>query len=139
MASLRSSFSRMVEERLDGRDKVHRRRGGEVLMRLLALARAPVELAEAEVAVGDEGALAKLGRECEGLLVLIFGGHAVEPLQRHIGNNSLRSHLAAAAPEPTSGLQCTMCKRVRLVKPCGRQIRLTGKDVRHQDATDCGP
>src|SRR5262245_5616977 len=34
---------------------VHRRRGGEVLLRLLALARAPVELAEAEVAVGDEG------------------------------------------------------------------------------------
>jgi hypothetical protein len=33
---------------------VHRRRGGEVLLRLLALARAPVELAEAEVAVGDE-------------------------------------------------------------------------------------
>src|SRR5437773_6574703 len=34
---------------------VHRRRGGEVLLRLLALTRAPVELAEAEVAVGDEG------------------------------------------------------------------------------------
>src|SRR5262249_28549020 len=35
---------------------VHRRRGGEVLLRLLALAGAPIELAEAEVAVGDEGA-----------------------------------------------------------------------------------
>src|SRR5262245_11148513 len=35
---------------------VHRRRGGEVLLRLLALARASAELAEAEVAVGDEGA-----------------------------------------------------------------------------------
>src|SRR5262249_32883892 len=34
---------------------VHRRRSGEMLLRLLALARAPVELAEAEVAVGDEG------------------------------------------------------------------------------------
>src|SRR5262249_62142932 len=33
---------------------VHRRRGGEVLLRLLALARASVELAEAEVAVGDD-------------------------------------------------------------------------------------
>src|SRR5262249_33506166 len=38
---------------------VHRRRGDEVLLRLPALARAPVELAEAEVAVGDEGALAE--------------------------------------------------------------------------------
>ena len=34
---------------------VHRRRRGEVLLRLLALAGAPIELAEAEVAVGDEG------------------------------------------------------------------------------------
>src|SRR5262249_20611648 len=35
---------------------IHRRRGGEVLLRLLALARAPVQLAQTEVAVGDEGA-----------------------------------------------------------------------------------
>src|SRR5262249_36782497 len=34
---------------------IHRRRGGEVLTRLIALAGAPGELAEAEVAVGDEG------------------------------------------------------------------------------------
>src|SRR5438094_5403391 len=33
---------------------VHRGCGGEVLLRLLALARAPIELAKAEVAVGDE-------------------------------------------------------------------------------------
>jgi hypothetical protein len=39
---------------------VHRRRGGEVLPGLLALVRAVVELAEAEVAVGDEGAHAEL-------------------------------------------------------------------------------
>src|SRR5262249_49153352 len=39
---------------------VHRCRGGEVLLRLLTLARALVELAEAEVAVGDEGAHTKL-------------------------------------------------------------------------------
>src|SRR5262245_55713737 len=34
---------------------VHRRRGGEVLLCLLALARAPVQLAETEVTVRDEG------------------------------------------------------------------------------------
>src|SRR5215470_16020835 len=44
---------------------VHRRRGGEVLLRLLALARAPVELAEAEVAVGDEGAHGAGLGECQ--------------------------------------------------------------------------
>src|SRR5215468_7744062 len=45
---------------------VHRRRGGEMLVRLLARAAAPVELAEAEVAVGDEGVHAEpVGqREC---------------------------------------------------------------------------
>src|SRR5215510_7188224 len=45
---------------------VHRRRGGEMLLRLFALAPAPVELAEAEVAVGDEGAYAaQIGeRQC---------------------------------------------------------------------------
>jgi hypothetical protein len=34
-----------------------------MLVRLLTLARAPVELAEAEVAVGDEGAHAQLAGE----------------------------------------------------------------------------
>jgi hypothetical protein len=37
----------------------HRRCSGEVLVGLLALVHAPVELAEAEVAVGDEGAHAE--------------------------------------------------------------------------------
>jgi hypothetical protein len=36
-----------------------------MLMRLLALARAPVELAEAEAAVGDEGAHAESGGDDE--------------------------------------------------------------------------
>src|SRR6202022_5102035 len=39
---------------------VHRRRGDEVLLSLLPPARAPVELAEAEVAVGDLRAGPKL-------------------------------------------------------------------------------
>ena len=52
---------------------VHRRRGGEVLLRLLALARAPVELAEAEVAVGDEGAHPELLGERERVTVVAVG------------------------------------------------------------------
>jgi hypothetical protein len=39
---------------------VHRRRDGEGLVGLLEPARAPRELAEPEVAVGDKGAQAKL-------------------------------------------------------------------------------
>ena len=49
---------------------VHRRRGGEVLAGLLALARAPVELAEAEVAVGDERAHLELLGERERVTVV---------------------------------------------------------------------
>jgi hypothetical protein len=48
---------------------VHRRGGGEVLVGLLALARAPVQLAEAEVAVGDEGAHAEFVRDAERLAI----------------------------------------------------------------------
>src|SRR5437867_3516242 len=48
---------------------VHRRRDGEVLVRVLTLARAPVELTEAEVAVGDKGAHAELLGQIEGLAI----------------------------------------------------------------------
>src|SRR5262249_23539052 len=50
---------------------VHRRRGGEVLARLLALARACEHLPEAEVAVGDERAhAARLGEgQCLAVVV----------------------------------------------------------------------
>jgi hypothetical protein len=41
---------------------VHRRRGGEMLLCLLALAGAPVEFAETEVAVGGEGRIASSGQ-----------------------------------------------------------------------------
>src|SRR5262245_35438069 len=49
---------------------IHRRRVGEMRLRLLALAGAPVELAEAEVAVGDEGAHAARLGEGQGLAVM---------------------------------------------------------------------
>ena len=48
---------------------VHRCRSGQVLVRLLVLARAPVELAKAEMAVSDEGAHAARGRERQRLAV----------------------------------------------------------------------
>jgi len=45
---------------------VHRRRSVEVLLGLPPRARTPVELAKAEVAVGDEGPHAERVGECEG-------------------------------------------------------------------------
>src|SRR5215467_223406 len=59
---------------------VHRRRGAEVLARLLTLARAPVELAEAEVAVGDERAHAARLRERQRLAVVGLAALRVEPV-----------------------------------------------------------
>jgi hypothetical protein len=52
---------------------VHRGRRGQVVPDLCFLARAPVELAEAEVAVGDEGAHAKFASQGEGLRIVAFG------------------------------------------------------------------
>src|SRR6266508_2222821 len=49
---------------------VHRRRGGEVPLRLLALARSTVERAEAEMAVGGERAHAAGVGECQRLAVV---------------------------------------------------------------------
>src|SRR5512132_4011557 len=65
-------FLRLLQPEAHVHLAVHRRRDGEVLLRLLALARAPVELAEAEVTVGDEGAHAELAGEGQGLAVVAF-------------------------------------------------------------------
>jgi len=43
-----------------------------VLLRLLALTHAAVELAEAEVAVGDEGAHAELAGERQRVAIVVF-------------------------------------------------------------------
>jgi hypothetical protein len=45
-----SAPPRLLQPELHAHLALHRRRGGEMLVRLLALARAPVELAEAQVA-----------------------------------------------------------------------------------------
>jgi hypothetical protein len=52
---------------------VHRRGGGEVLLGLLVVARPPVQLAEAEVAVGDEGAHASRLGDSQRLAMLPDG------------------------------------------------------------------
>src|SRR5262249_42489623 len=54
---------------------VHRRRGGEMLLRLFALARAPGELAEAEAAVGRFGTDPQLRRQSESLLERLAGAN----------------------------------------------------------------
>src|SRR5262250_3001149 len=59
---------------------VHRCRGGEVLLCFVALARASIELAQAEVAVGDEGAHAARLGEGQRLAVVGLAALGIEPV-----------------------------------------------------------
>src|SRR5207244_9619038 len=59
---------------------VHRRRRGEMLPRLITLARAPEQLAEAEVAVGDEGAHAARLGEHQRFLIVGLASLGIEPV-----------------------------------------------------------
>ena len=59
---------------------VHRRRGGEVLARLLGLARLRVQRAEAELAVGDERTHAVRLGESQRLVVVGLATLGVEPI-----------------------------------------------------------
>src|SRR5215471_19882258 len=59
---------------------IHRPRGGQVLVRLVALAHTSVELAKTEVAVGDEGAHAARLGEGQRLAVLGLALLDVEPI-----------------------------------------------------------
>src|SRR5882672_3202115 len=72
---------------------VQRRRGPEVFSGLLALAGAPVELAEAEVAVGDEGAHAEFAGKCQRLIVA-----GVSRL--HLKGFAMRGDLAEEIEDP---------------------------------------
>src|SRR5215467_4205273 len=63
----------------------HRRSGSEVLLRLLVLTRAPVELAEAQVAVGEEWPHAELRRAGETFTVMLLDrseAHRASPTTR---------------------------------------------------------
>src|SRR5262249_23045040 len=66
---------RLLQPELHVHVSIHRHPNREVLLRLLALARATVEFAEAEMAVGDEWAHSKDVIGCEGFAVLSLGLH----------------------------------------------------------------
>src|SRR5262245_13548009 len=104
-----------------------------MLQRLLALARAPGELAEAEVAVGDEGAHAELLSERERLLVVLLGA-------LDFGRVAMRGDLAAdiegasldSARAPFAGeAERPLYSDPGVLQPAGEEIRLAqhGRDV----------
>src|SRR5262249_39981008 len=105
---------------------VHRRRGGEMLVRLLTLARAPVELAEAEVAVGDEGAHAEVAGERQRLAVVPLSRLSVERmLMRCCGGEGMkRLRFSTSRLDLTGDINCPLGAFARLSQATSSQVAL---------------
>ena len=69
---------RLLQPELHVHLAVQRRRDGEVFVRLLALAGAPVEFAEAKMAVGDEGPHSAWLGQRQRLAVMGLGALGIE-------------------------------------------------------------
>jgi hypothetical protein len=100
---------------------VHRRRGGEVLLRLLVLLRAPVELGEAEVAVGDEGAHLAWLSERQSLKIVAFATRGVEPvgMGRDVAEQVQR--MGRETGLRRRAFDCAMAEALRLGEPAEQQ------------------
>jgi hypothetical protein len=90
-------------------------------MDLLALVRAPVELAEAEVAVGDEGAHAELAGERQRLAVVGFSVLRAGR-QRDVTGEAEGVGLAGPSPQPAAERQCLSGVAGGLVELPGREV-----------------
>src|SRR5262245_66631911 len=84
---------RLLQPELHVHLSVHRGGGGKVLVGLLAFARAPVQRAEAKVAVGDERAHFELGGKGHGGGIVRFG-------RRHIWAAKMGGNLAEEPERP---------------------------------------
>jgi hypothetical protein len=103
---------------------VHRRRGGEMLLRLLALTRAPVELAEAEVAVGDERAHAELLSECERVTVVAVSVLRDIAVGGDLADEPERRRLVAALTTLAGKAQGSLGECESVLEPVGEDVRL---------------
>src|SRR5207245_4412929 len=97
---------------------VHPHRRGQVLLGLLARARAPVELAEAEVAVGLQRAHGELFGLAEGLTVVRFGLLALARTAPRCNITEEMHGMRVVAPfsVPMGKRQCPLGERARLVQ-----------------------
>jgi len=105
----------------------HRHRGREVLLRLLPLARAPVALAEAEVAVGDEGAHAARLGERQGPSVGSFAALGIEPIGMgfNIAKQMQRPGLVAALASCEGHLTGSGDPVASVLKSTAHEVTLT--------------
>src|SRR5215475_7691105 len=100
---------------------VHGRRGGEVILRFMWLARAPGNLAEAEVAVGDQRAHAELAGERQRLAV-VASGILGAACRRDVTDEAEGVGLACPSPQPAGERQCLSGVAGGLVDPPGREV-----------------
>ncbi len=97
------------------------RRGREVVLRLLALAGSPVELAEAKVAVGEERAHAARLGEGQGLAVVGLAGLGIEPVGM---GRDVAEQVQRMGREPglrRRGFDGAVAQAPRLVEPAEQQ------------------
>src|SRR5262245_37985947 len=117
---------------------VHRRRGREVLARLVALARAPVELAEAGVTVSDEGPHAAGSGEGQRLAVVALAALGIEPVGM---GGDVAEQVQRMGDEPgvtRRAFDRAVSEAPRLVEPAepqtGASQRVVGPAVNAHDA-----
>ena len=91
-----------------------------MLLGLRPVAGAAVELAEAEVAVGDEGAHAELGGEGQGLAVVAFSVLGAAG-RRDVTGEAEGVGLAGPSPQPAGERQGLAGVAPGLVDPPGRE------------------
>jgi len=96
-----------------------------VLPRLLALTRAPGELAEAEVAVGDEGTHAAWLRKGQRLVVMTLAALGVQPIGMA---RDVAEQVQSMSREPGltwRGFDCAVAQAPCLVEPAEQQTGAT--------------
>ena len=97
---------------------------------LRVVARAAVELAEAEVAVGDERAHAELGGECEGLAVVALGPLDLERIATGDDLTEQMEHPGLEASLPRCRCLVSACARCfeRFFSPARQEVDLRAPD-----------
>src|SRR5215475_13751665 len=112
---------RLLQEEPHVHHAVHRRRGGEVLMRLLALVRAAVEPAEAEVAVGNERAHAARLGEGQRLGVVGLSALTIELIRMSGEVTEQMSRMGCESRETRGGFERALAQMLCLAEPTQQQ------------------
>ena len=95
-------------------------------MDLFALARTVVELAEAKMAVGDEGAHPELGGQSHGVAIVRLGRRHVETviMQSNLAEKTKRPCLGAAVAAFIGKHQALSGHVRSILQPAGEHVRL---------------